>query len=454
MNIEVFLKEIIMFGKKTRIVLLVSVLLMLAAFTVHAQDTVTIKYMLWDTNQQPAYQKCADAFEQANPNIKISISQLGWADYWTAISTGFVSGDAPDVFTDHLAKYPQYVDLQQIVDIQPLVDQDKVPTDIYYPGLADLWVKDGKRYGLPKDWDTIAIVYNADLLKAAGVDPKIMDTWTWNPTDGGTFQKTIAQLTIDKNGNNGLSPNFDPKNVKQYGFLGGTMGGPYGQTQWSWLTASNGWTFNNGLWGNKYNYDDPKFTSTIQWYADLWLKHGFSPDLAAQNSLGQTALFQNGNVAMTSDGDWQVGTYEGSKFPVGFGRLPTGPAGRMSMFNGLADSIWVGTQHMEESWQWVKFLASPACEDIIGDAGVVFPAIPEATDRSLAAHKKAGIDVSAYTDQANQKDGTFLFPITEHADDINTIMTEAMDNVGLGKATAADSLPKANDEVNALFSGS
>ena len=112
----------------------------------HAQDAVTIKYALWDTNQLPPYQQCAADFMAANPNITIDIEQLGWNDYWTGITTGFVSGDAPDVFTDHLAKYPEFVSLEQLVDIQPLVDRDSVATDIYYPGLADLWAKDGKRY--------------------------------------------------------------------------------------------------------------------------------------------------------------------------------------------------------------------------------------------------------------------------------------------------------------------
>ena len=31
----------------------------------------TIEYWLWDSNQQPAYQKCADAFTAANPGIQV-----------------------------------------------------------------------------------------------------------------------------------------------------------------------------------------------------------------------------------------------------------------------------------------------------------------------------------------------------------------------------------------------
>jgi multiple sugar transport system substrate-binding protein len=433
---------------------LVAVALALTATAVgatRAQDKVTIRYGLWDTNQVPPYQACADKFQAANSNIEIKIEQQGWGDYWTTVSSGFVSGDTPDVFTNHLAKYPEFAQLQQILDVQPLVDRDKVATDIYYPGLADLWTRDGKRFGLPKDWDTVAVVYNADALKAANVSVEDMNKATWNAADGGTFGEILAKLTLDKNGKNGLDPAFDKANVVQYGFSMSGMGGAYGQTEWSMFAASNGFKFNNGVWGNEYYYNDPKLAETIQWLSDLWLEKGYAPPLADQTSLGRTSLFQAKKVALVIDGSWMIGTYLASEFPVGFARLPLGPSGRKSMFNGLADSIYVGTKHQEEAWQWVKYLASAECQNIVGESGVVFPAIPEAATKSLKARTDKGIDVNAFVDQANEEGGTFLFPITDFGGQIATIMTEAMDKVGLGEGKAADILPKANDEVNSLF---
>jgi multiple sugar transport system substrate-binding protein len=81
--------------------------LSLAALSAHA--TTEINYWLWDALQLPAYKAAAEAFEKANPDIKVKITQTAWGDYWTTLSTGFVSGTAPDVFTDHLARYPEFV---------------------------------------------------------------------------------------------------------------------------------------------------------------------------------------------------------------------------------------------------------------------------------------------------------------------------------------------------------
>lgn len=429
-----------------------SLMLLLSIVGVASAQDVTIRYALWDTNQQPAYEQCAADFEAANPGINIEIEQLGWDDYWTAITTGFFTDDTPDVFTDHLAKYPEFVVLEQLVDLQPLIERDGVDTSIYLDGLLELWQREGGTYGLPKDWDTVSLIYNADMLEAAGVDPAELNDLTWNPEDGGTFEEMVARLTLDANGNNGLSPDFDKDNVVQYGFLYNSAGGFSGQTEWSAFAASTGWLHTGGeLWGSTYYYDDPRFIDTIAWYFGLNLDKGYSPTLADITNLGQLSIFQAGQGAMLLDGSWMISSYLGSDFPVGFARLPIGPEGRKSMFNGLADSIWVGTDHLDESWEWVKYLGSADCQTVVGEYGVVFPAIPEAADMTLQVYADQGVDVSAFTEQANEENGTFLFPITDFGGEITTIMNETMESIALGETTAEEALPAANAEVNELF---
>ena len=414
-------------------------------------EAVTIRYVMWDANQLPPYQACAEAFHAQNPNITVTVEQQGWDDYWNAIQTGFVSGDAPDVFTDHLAKFPEFAVKEQIMDIQPLVERDGVDTSIYLPGLADLWVREGKRYGLPKDWDTIAVFYNADMLAAAGIDPAIMKEWTWNAQDGGTFEQTVAQLTLDANGNNGLSPDFDKENVVQYGFIHQGAGGFSGQTQWSMFAASNGFVFTDGPWTTQYHYDDPKLAETMAWYYSL-VEKGYAPTVEMLTGVGGDQFFISGEGALTTEGSWQVGYFlSNATFGVGFGHLPIGPEGRKSMFNGLADSIYIGTEHPEEAWAWVKFAASPECANIVGDSAVVFPAQQSGVERVLAVRAEQGVDVTAFTDLALDPNATFLFPITDNGAEIANIMTPVMDSIMLGEADPATALQEANEQVNALF---
>jgi len=75
-------------------------------------------------------------------------------------------------------------------------------------------------------------------------------------------------------------------------------------------------------------------------------------------------------------------------------------------------TIWVGTKHPKEAWKWVKFLASPEAQKIVGSFGVVFPAILEAAEISRAAMSKKGVDVSAFVEEAKERQGTFFLPIS------------------------------------------
>jgi len=413
-------------------------------------DTGTVTYWLWDSNQQPAYQKCADAFHEENPDLEVEIVQRGWDDYWNTLTSAFVSGTAPDVFTDHVSKYPDFVAQNQLLALDDEVSD--VDFDQYAEGLDDLWVaQDGKRYGLPKDWDTIGVFYNKKMVKDAGLTEADLDNLTWNPEDGGAYQKVIARLTIDKNGVRGDEPGFDKNNVKVYGLGLSESGGQTGQTQWSMYAGTTGWTHTDkNSWGTHYNYDDPRFQDTIAWWASLSEK-GYMPPLEATVGASMNDSFGAGKSALNTEGSWMISTYYGYKgVDVGIARTPVGPNGKsMSMLNGLADSVWAGTDNPEGAVKWVEFLGSKTCQDIVAMTGVVFPAISSSADLAIKAYADKGIDVSPFTDHV--KDGTtFLFPITEHAADVDAAIRPTMDAVVGGKADAS-ALTGANEKVNDLF---
>jgi multiple sugar transport system substrate-binding protein len=222
---------------------------------------------MWDANQLPGYQACADAFQAKFPGTTITVESLGWDDYWNGITTGLVSGTAPDVFTDHLNKYPDYALKDQLIDLNPYIARDGVATDIYYPGLADLWVTpDGKRYGLPKDFDTVAFFYNGQMIEDAGVDPASLSSLTWNPDDGGTFEQLAAKLTIDANGVRGDLADLDSDQGR--GLRHGQQRRRRGRPDRIQLlraprTASTTRTSQSGA---HYNHDDPKYIAFFKWY--------------------------------------------------------------------------------------------------------------------------------------------------------------------------------------------
>ncbi|WP_460797874.1 ABC transporter substrate-binding protein [Microbacterium sp. GXF0217] len=411
-------------------------------------DPNVIDYWLWDANQLPGYRQCAADFNAANGDLTVKVTQLGWDDYWGKLTNGMVAENAPDVFTNHLSKYPDYLRFEQLVPL----DDTEVDFDRYADGLADLWVgQDGQRYGVPKDWDTIALFYNRDMLADAGIGEDEMAELTWNAEDGGTLEEVIAHLTIDSAGVRGDEEGFDKNDVEVYGMGLANSGSGMGQAEWSWFTGTTGWSHTNeNPWGDHYNYDDERFQSAITWWAGL-IEKGYMPRLETTIGASMPDNFGAGRAAINSHGSWMIGQYASyDGIDLGIAPTPIGPEGeRASMFNGLADSIWVGTDNLAGSKKWVEYLGSPACQDVIGDQGVVFPAILSSADRAVAAYEKRGLDVSAFTEHVT--DGTtFLFPITANAAQIDGIMKPAMDSILTGQADAG-SLTTANDQVNKLF---
>ena len=421
-----------------------------------------IEYWLWDSAQQPGYQKCADAFQQQNPGLRIHISQYGWDSYWSKLTAGFIADTAPDVFTDHLAKYAQFVDLKVLRPLDNLGPTSDINDADYQQGLAQLWKgQDGKRYGAPKDWDTVAIFYNRAAVKAAGVDPSDLDNLSWNPRDGGTFEKMVAHLTVDAKGVRGDQPGFDKNHVKVHGFAAeGSGGGGWGQTQWSAFTGSAGWqATDKNPWGTHFNLDQPAFQDTLRWYFGLAQK-GYMPtyeEIGGANAVGSDKQIQSGTAVMGISGSWMLSTFSsltdasGKKLDIGIAPTPIGPTGkRASMFNGLADSITTLSKQPENAAKWVKFLSGSQCQSIIGRSGVVFPARPEGTALAIRYNKEQRhLDVSPFTNQVSQKT-TFLFPVTTNAADITALMQPRLDAVYIGSSPVT-SLTTVNNQLNDLF---
>ncbi|WP_410668042.1 ABC transporter substrate-binding protein [Amycolatopsis sp. cmx-4-68] len=414
-----------------------------------AGDGTTVKYWLWDDKQLPAYQDCANAFHQANPGITVEITQTAWGQYWQNLTTQLTAGEAPDVWTDQGSYYPQFATSNQLLDLQPLVDRDKVDLSAFQAGLADTWVKDGKRYGLPKDWDTMALVYNSTMLDQQGVQ---LAGSTWNAKDGGTFEQAIAKATVDSAGRNGLDPAFDKEHVKTYGFLPEWADGSQGQNGWGDFAAANGFEYlDKNPWGTHYKYDDPRLAETIDWFKHL-IDKGYSPRLDQRSTVANSELLAAGKGAIMVAGSWTIATFTdpAAKQKFAFAPLPTGPSGRKSAINGLADSIWAGTPHQEESWKWVKFLASPGCQDLVAKRAVVFPALKTATQTALATHQAKGKDVHVFTDVLTAGNA-FRLPVTEHGTEISPLVQDAIQSVILGSAGSQQALKSVNDKVNALF---
>lgn len=428
-----------------------------AATEDNASDAGVIDYWMWDTTQLPAYQRCADMFEEEHPDQEVRITQTGWGDYWTRLTAGFIADTGPDVFTNHVAQYPQFVELDVLAPLGDYPATAALDPDDYQDGLADLWTgPDGQQYGVPKDWDTVAAFYNEDMIEEAGISQEDLQGWDWNPEDGGSFEEMIAHLSVDENGVRGDEEGFDKDNVAVYGLgLSDAGGATAGQGQWAGFAASNGWTVTDEpLWGTEYNFDDPALHESLDWFFGLTDK-GYAPAYGQFNSAdGTTGQLTSESVAMVFDGAWMISSYAANEdLSVGTASIPVGPDGTSkSMLNGLGDSIVKDTDNPDGAAEWVAFLGSTQCQQEVAEAGVVFPARKDATPIAADTYQEMGIDPEAFLSPL-EEGNTFYFPVTNYGADVAALTGPALEDIWANRVPG-DTLVETNEAINILFEAS
>ena len=233
--------------------------------------------------------------------------------------------------------------------------------DQYLPGLAKLWESpSGKQYGFPKDWDTVALIVNEDMLGQGRRDQAAARHGDLEPVrrrqrSSRSWPSSRSTTTASA----ATSPASTRTTSRSTGSASTPAGSPTGRRPGPASPPASASSCSTRTPGARSTTTPTRrFAQTFTWWRDM-IHKGYMPSLEQARTLGQSAAFQSGKAALAIDGDWTIGTYSATKgVKVGYSPQPAGPKGSWSMYNGLADAIWVGSKHKPEARKWVDFLAS------------------------------------------------------------------------------------------------
>ena len=432
--------------KRTISFVLFTVFLMLFSTNLFSAK-VTLSYAMWDANQKPGMEASIKEFMKQKPNIEVKIEVTEWNDYWTKITTGVASGTMPDVFWGHLAYLSGLITKGALMDLTPNIKKDKVDLSIYYQNLLECWKYQGKQYGIPKDWDTICVFYNKDLLDK--IKEKYPDEkWSWNTKDGGDFLKLLQKLTFDESGKNAVQKGFDKNKIALFG-LGGVQSNNAQQTWMNFIWMNGGKGILDKPYGNKFVMDDPKAVDALQFWGDLATKYTVAPLPAGTNSSVSNYwdLFSSGKVAMVFEGSWMISAAKTLKFNWDIAPLPKGPNGRVSAFNGLAHVVAAKTKYPNEAWKLAKWMDSYESQKIIAKYGSAFPAIGKLMPEYLAGLK--GSQKFKYF--SDETANTGLMPMHVNWAQMNDMIIREIDMIFSGSESAKDGVKNIKDQITPLL---
>ena len=310
-------------------------------------------------DQEESWQLVIQQFEAANPCIQVSSERL--PDDREARLLEIASGSAPDLVGVDSSDLARSIALGGLEDLSLFIvgDADFKP-DAFDPTAWKAGIVAGMPVAVVKDYSTSAFYINTTLFEQAGIPIPQDGKWTYDD-----FLDDARLLTIDQNGNNATSPNFDPQHVAIWG------------TSLPWWDGSSGWWrgFQNLLyaWGahtispdglSTQGYlNSPQAIQAWAWYSDLIHVYHVAPDislLAAQHITNED-LFRQHRLAIVGSfwGPWyQAVLNQDPLLKWQVVPLPAGPSGHKSTMSWMGWGINPHSKYPQAAWTLLKWLTT------------------------------------------------------------------------------------------------
>ncbi|WP_052487870.1 ABC transporter substrate-binding protein [Gordoniibacillus kamchatkensis] len=310
----------------------------------NAKQELTIwvyDYLAKDNNSSLV--KAKEKFEQANPNIKVTFQPTvyGTTSYRDKFVAQTAGGQGPDVMISDVVWVPQ---LAAMGSILPLGDQAKAVVDQFYEGPLQTVTYNGKLYGLPWEASPMAIYYNKNAFKAAGLDPdKPPKTWD-------ELHDAAKKLTTGG----------------KFGFA--YMGGWGGSFDWlPFLWQSGGELIDKD--GKKALFNSPEAISSINYLFGIVKEKLIPPAALTWKSWDElNAAFGAGLVGMYQSGAWSLDSLKKANLNFDWGVFPS-PAGKQqaTVLGGMDWVIGKNTKYPDAAYKWIEFITNKENMSVLSD---------------------------------------------------------------------------------------
>ncbi len=341
-----------------------------------ADGNVNLTFQIWDVAQRDGMQAMCDAYTAQHPNVKIEVQVTSWNEYWTKLEAAATSGQMPDIFWMHTNELLKYADNGMLADCSDIVDTSKFSE----VSLSNASGSDGTLYAVPKDKDTVGLVYNKEMFDAAGVSYPD-ESWTWDDlTDA-------SQKIYDATG--------------KYGYMA------YGDDQlgyWNFVYQNGGYILNEDK--TQAGFTQPATAEAMKFYIGLQ-QYDWCPD---QNYFAETApgtAFFSEKGAMFFEGDWNI-LAELQNYPEMQGKwdvavLPKAPNpvngdGRATISNGLSYATAANNKNLDTVKDVLKFFGSEEGQRIQGESGAAIPAYIGLEETFLGVFEEYDINMQVFLD--------------------------------------------------------
>ncbi len=341
-----------------RILLVASLLLLLTVSIggAAAQDPVTITWWTLASAEspEPAIRAVIEAFEAEHPNIKIDVTIMAESAYGDLMNTALGAGEgAPDIaYFWETPWLPHTLDITERLEADPDLSRDD-----YFEEYFNNWaVWNDRVVGLPFTVGANFVMYNKDVFDEAGVDYPTAD---WTPDD---FIEIAKALT-------------DP-DKRRWG--GDRPRGPF-RALWRNMGATKPYSDDSSTVDGYFN--GPDSVAAYTWLWDL-VDSGATPtpadiEVLGTEGTGPVDLFIAGRLGMATLNNGHMITAANAGVNFGVVPEPHVPGNERYVHAwALRASIWAGSEHPDEAYEFLSFWAGPEGQRINMEIGALMPSLP------------------------------------------------------------------------------
>jgi multiple sugar transport system substrate-binding protein len=354
------------------------------------KTVVTVR--VWAEQIAAAYRQSFEAFTRTHPNIEVHTNVVAYSTYFNTLRTDVAGDSADDIFWVSNAYLAAYADSGRLMNIGTALRPGTAST--WDSAAVDQFTRGGALWGVPQLTDAgVALYYNADLLAAAGVDPAELDNLRWSP-DGNndTLRPMLSRLTVDANGRPRDTAGFDAEKVRQWAY--NAANDPQG-IYLNYIGSAGG-VFQRG---DKFAFANPAAVAAFGYLVDLINGDHVAPPASDTNDNGDFSRnqFLAGRMALFQSGTYNLAPVaRDARFHWGVALMPTGPAGRVSVTNGIAAAGNIATKHPDAVREVLAWMGSREGNEYLGREGAAIPAVLSAQPVYFDYWAARGVDVRPF----------------------------------------------------------
>lgn len=275
--------------------------------------TVTVRWFvgLGAGSDEPTFapqQAIVDQFNASQSDIRLVLEIVDNDTAYDALATQIAGGNAPDL-VGPVGIRGRDSFKGAWLDLQPLMDANNYDLSDFDPAMVDFYrVQEEGQLGIPFAIFPSFVLYNRDLFDEAGLAyPPHEHGAPYIDADGNerewnmdTLRELAMELTVDAQGDDATSPNFDPVNIVQFGWMNQWtdprgIGTFFGSGD---FVAADGSAQIPAAWEEAWRW-------TYQgWWEDWFIPNG--PYGGAEFLQGPGGPFSSGNLAMAHLHLWFV----------------------------------------------------------------------------------------------------------------------------------------------------